>query len=177
MDNENRGYDNGADSREDQLDDFNEGLLASDSHNEWLRFVVDGQDYGINVLQVQEILRAGDITPVSGAAHFVLGVINVRGSIVTVVDARRRLNMPPREEGESIDWIVILDVNDEHVGLVVDEVLEVQVLDDSMAENMQGNNDFDVQGVIETPNGMMILVDANSMAGISEVVVEHGTAA
>ena len=161
--------------RDDALDDLNARVSAN--RNEWLRFVVDRQDYGINVLQVQEILCAGDITPVSGAAPFVLGVINVRGNIVTVVDARRRLGLPPREADGSIDWIVILDVNDEHVGLVVDEVLEVEVLDDSLVENLQGDASFQVEGVIEKETGMMILVDAITMAGINEASGQHGAAA
>lgn len=161
--------------RDDALDDLNERV--SENRNEWLRFVVDQQDYGISVLQVQEILCAGDITPVSGAPHFVLGVINVRGNIVTVVDARRRLRLKPREPGDSIDWIVILDVNDEHVGLVVDEVLEVQVLDSNRLEKLQGETSFDVEGVIETETGMMILVDASTMSGINEPAAQHGAAA
>lgn len=161
--------------RDDALDDLNERVSAN--RNEWLRFIVDGQDYGISVLQVQEILCAGDITPVSGAAHFVLGVINVRGNIVTVVDARRRMRLPAREPGEHIDWIVILDVNDEHVGLVVDDVLEVQVLDENRVEKLQGDTAFDVEGVIETETGMMILVDARTMAGINVVIGQHGAAA
>ncbi len=159
----------------DALDNLNERVSAN--RNEWLRFVVDRQDYGLSVMQVQEILCAGDITPVSGAAHFVLGVINVRGSIVTVVDARRRLGLPPREATDSIDWIIILDVNDEHVGLVVDEVLEVQVLDNNLVEKFQGDTSFDVDGVIETDSGLIILVDAAMMAGMNEVVGQHGAAA
>lgn len=161
--------------RDDALDDLNERVSAN--RNEWLRFIVDRQDYGLSVLQVQEILCAGDITPVSGAPHFVLGVINVRGNIVTVVDARRRLGLLPRDESDSIDWIVILDVNEEHVGLVVDEVLEVQVLDNNLVENLQGDASFDVEGVIETDTGMMILVDAAMMAGMNEVAGQHGAAA
>lgn len=176
MDLEQNGFDSFmGHGDDDSLDDLNERI--SGNPNEWLRFVVNDQDYGVSVLQVQEILCAGDITPVSGASHFVLGVINVRGNIVTVVDARRRLRLPPRAPGDTIDWIVILDVNDEHVGLVVDEVLEVQVLDNDKMENLHGDMTFEVEGVIETETGMMILVDARMMAGMSEVAGEHGAAA
>lgn len=165
----------GTDIPDDALDDLNERV--SENRNEWLRFVVDRQDYGISVLEVQEILCAGDITPVSGAPSFVLGVINVRGSIVTVVDARRRLRLAPREPGDSIDWIIILDVDDEHVGLLVDEVLEVQVLDSNKLEKLQGDTTFDVQGVIETDTGMMIMMEASMMSGMSESAAQHGAAA
>ncbi|MFO7551061.1 MAG: chemotaxis protein CheW [Haliea sp.] len=176
MDLEQTGFDSFTSLGEDDaLDDLNERV--SGNRNEWLRFVVNRQDYGVSVLQVQEILCAGDITPVSGAPHFVLGVINVRGNIVTVVDARRRLRLPPRAADDSIGWIVILDVDDQHVGLVVDEVLEVQVLNNDNVENLQGDMAFEVEGVIETEAGMMILVDARMMAGMNEVAGEQGAAA
>lgn len=176
MDLEQTGFDS-FNSRidDDLLDDLNERV--SGNRDEWLRFVVNRQDYGVSVLQVQEILCAGDITPVSGAPHFVLGVINVRGNIVTVVDARRRLRLPPRAADDSIDWIIILDVNDEHVGLVVDEVLEVQVLNSDKVENLQGETAFEVEGVIETEAGMMIMVDARMMAGTGDVAGEQDAAA
>lgn len=159
----------------DRMSELNDRV--SENHNEWLRFVVDRQHYGVNVLQVQEILCAGDITPVSGAQDFVLGVINVRGNIVTVVDARRRMRLKPRESGDHVDWIVILDIDDEHVGLVVDEVLEVQVLDNNRFEKLQGDTFFDVEGVIETDTGMIILVNAAILSGINEPATAHGAAA
>jgi purine-binding chemotaxis protein CheW len=165
----------GVDHRAEAIEELSARVSAN--RNEWLRFVVDGQDYGISVLQVQEILCAGDITPVSGASPFVLGVINVRGSIVTVVDARRRLQLPPREDADAMDWIIVLDVNDEHVGLVVDEVLEVDVLDEGKVEKLQGDATFDVEGVIEKDASMIILVNARVMAGVSETAGQHGAAA
>lgn len=165
----------GEDLRDTVLDDLNERVSAS--RNEWLRFVVDGQAYGISVLQVQEILCAGEVTPVSGAPPFVLGVINVRGDIVTVVDARRRLGLPARDPGEGVDWTVVMDINEELVGLVVDEVLEVQVLDDSKVEKFQGDTAFEVEGVIETDGGMMILVDASTIASTGAQTERHGAAA
>ncbi|PLW83954.1 chemotaxis protein CheW [Kineobactrum sediminis] len=175
---------NAEEQNDDTRVDFNDDdTLVAISHgsldncNEWLRFTVDRQHYGVSLLQVQEILCAGDITPVSGAPEFVLGVINVRGSIVTVVDARRRMKLPVRGETDNIDWIIILDISGEHVGLVVDEVLEVQVLDSSKFENLPGDKAFEVEGVIETEAGMMILVDARMMAGMGQAAEDQVAAA
>lgn len=139
------------------------------AREEWLQFMLEEQSYGINVLNIQEILYGGLIEPVPGAPSHVLGVINLRGSIVTVVDTRMRLGLSTGEPRES-EWIVILDVLDETVGLLVDEVLEVQLIDPSgiekMAADMSGREPH-VAGVIEKPGvGMLILLDAASVSGL-----------
>ncbi|QOC21180.1 purine-binding chemotaxis protein CheW [Wenzhouxiangella sp. AB-CW3] len=148
--------------------------------DEWLQFGLDGQQYGLNVLQVQEILCGARITPVPGAPAFVLGLINLRGSIVTVVDARQRLGLVPRPARET-DWIIILDVQDQSVGLLVDEVSEVMVLDPDRIEAMRGNDTGEdsrhVQGVIQTPAGMLILLDIESLVGLKELRYEQAAAA
>jgi purine-binding chemotaxis protein CheW len=168
------------DARAELSDD---DTLAGISHvrvyecNEWLSFTVDCQHYGINLLQVQEIICAGDITPVSGAQEFVRGVINVRGNIVTVVDSRRRLKLPARGDADNIDWIIVLDINGEYVGLLVDEVLEVLALDSSKFGSLPGHKAFEVEGIIDTEAGMMILVDARMMAGMVQSVENNVAAA
>lgn len=136
---------------------------------EWLQFTLEAQFYGINVLHIQEILYGGQIEPVPGAAAHVLGVINLRGSIVTVVDTRLRLGLPSREPGDR-EWIVVLDLFGETVGLLVDEVLEVQFIDPRAIEKMGsdlGDREPHVSGVLEIePAGMIILLDAASVSGM-----------
>lgn len=136
---------------------------------EWLQFILEDQSYGINVLQIQEILYGGLIEPVPGAPSHVLGVINLRGSIVTVIDTRMRLGLPSLEPGDK-EWIIVLDVLDETIGLLVDEVMEVQVINpdtiEKMAADMSGREPH-VAGVMEIPNvGMLILLDAASVSGL-----------
>ncbi|MEE4639270.1 MAG: chemotaxis protein CheW [Wenzhouxiangella sp.] len=137
---------------------------------EWLQFLLDDQSYGLNVLQIQEILYGGLIEPVPGSPPHVLGVINLRGSIVTVVDTRMRLGLESREPGAS-EWIVVLDVLGETLGLMVDEVLEVHVFNPDMVEKMAGSemvgHEAHVSGVIELESiGMLILLDAASISGL-----------
>lgn len=137
---------------------------------EWLQFLLDGQSYGLNVLQIQEILYGGLIEPVPGSPPHVLGVINLRGSIVTVVETRMRLGLESREPGET-EWIVILDVLGETVGLMVDEVLEVHIFNPERVEKMAGTDlvghELHVSGVIELDAiGMLILLDAASVSGL-----------
>lgn len=137
---------------------------------EWLQFLLDDQSYGLNVLQIQEILYGGLIEPVPGSPPHVLGVINLRGSIVTVVDTRMRLGLDSRDPGEA-EWIVVLDVLGETLGLMVDEVLEVHIFNPDMVEKMAGServgHEAHVSGVIELETiGMLILLDAASVSGL-----------
>jgi purine-binding chemotaxis protein CheW len=80
--------------------------------------------FGIEVQQVQEVLRQLDITPVPLAPDVIEGLINLRGQIVTAVDMRRRLGLPRRKEGEAAMNIVVRS-DDGLVSLLVDEIEDV----------------------------------------------------
>ena len=62
---------------------------SSGGISQWVTFTLNGEINGIDVMQVQEVLRMTPIAPVPGAPHFVLGVINLRGNVVTVIEPRR----------------------------------------------------------------------------------------
>ncbi|MEK9765813.1 MAG: chemotaxis protein CheW, partial [Thalassolituus sp.] len=61
---------------------------------QWVTFRLENETYGINVMQVQEVLRYTEIAPVPGAPAYVLGIINLRGNVVTVIDTRQRFGLP-----------------------------------------------------------------------------------
>lgn len=147
--------------------------------DEWLQFSLGDQQYGLNVLQIREIICASEITPVPGAPEHVLGIINVRGSIITVVDTRYRLSLPSREMHED-DWILIMDIEGQSIGLLVDEVSEVIDVDPDRIESMRTNDSATdsrhVNGVLQQPEGMMVLLDAGSVVGLKEADSTHRTA-
>jgi purine-binding chemotaxis protein CheW len=90
----------------------------------WVTFHLDGETYGVDVLQVQEVLRVGDIVPIPGTRDDVLGVINLRGRVVTVIDARRSFGLPSHQP-DSQARILIVETQGQVVGLLVDSVSEV----------------------------------------------------
>jgi len=67
--------------------------LAEDEVLQWVTFQLENETYGINVMQVQEVLRYTEIAPVPGAPDYVLGIINLRGNVVTVIDTRSRFGL------------------------------------------------------------------------------------
>src|SRR5690606_3043369 len=100
---------------------------------QWVTFRLDGETYGINVMQVQEVLRYSEIAPVPGAPSYVLGIINLRGNVVTVIDTRHRFNL---QSGEITDntRIVIIETEKHVIGIQVDSVAEVVYLRQSEIE-------------------------------------------
>lgn len=91
---------------------------------EYVTFLLGGEEYGLAIEQVREILRPPPITEVPRAPGHVLGVITLRGEVVPVLDARRCLSLPPAAPGPR-SRIVVCDGAEGRVGLLVDSVSQV----------------------------------------------------
>ncbi len=133
---------------------------------QWVTFRLEEEVYGVNVMQVQEVLRMTDIAPVPGAPSYVLGIINLRGNVVTVMDTRSRFALPPHEADDATR-IVIIEAEDQVVGIMVDSVAEVVYLKQSdieVAPNV-GNEESSryIQGVANRDEGLLILVDLDKL--------------
>jgi purine-binding chemotaxis protein CheW len=102
---------------------------ASENH-EYLTFALGDEEYGVAILKVQEIRGYDSVTRLPDAPEFIKGVVNLRGTIVPVVDMRIKFNLPSVSYDESTVMIV-LSVADRIVGVVVDSVSDVIRLDDT----------------------------------------------
>lgn len=131
---------------------------------QWVTFRLGDEKYGINVMQVQEVLRVAEIAPVPGAPSYVLGIINLRGNVVTVIDTRNRFGLMSRETDDS-SRIVIIETASHIIGILVDSVAEVVELRSSDIETAPnvGNEETSryIQGVTSRDNELLILVDLN----------------
>jgi len=101
--------------------------VTGDEVLQWVTFQLENETYGINVMQVQEVLRYTDIAPVPGAPDYVLGIINLRGNVVTVLDTRLRFGLIPAEVSDNFH-IVIIEAEKQVIGILVDSVAEVVYL-------------------------------------------------
>ncbi|MBL3528626.1 MAG: chemotaxis protein CheW [gamma proteobacterium endosymbiont of Lamellibrachia anaximandri] len=139
---------------------------ANDPVLQLVTFRLKDESYGINVMKVQEVLRVTEIAPVPGAPPFVLGIINLRGNVVTVIDTRSRFGLPSAELDDS-SRIVIIESEKQVVGILVDAVAEVVELneDEVDAAPNVGNDESSryIQGVATRENGLLILVDLNKL--------------
>lgn len=138
---------------------------------QWVTFRLDNETYGINVMQVQEVLRYTEIAPVPGAPPYVLGIINLRGNVVTVIDTRLRFGLSQTETNDQTR-IVIIETENQVVGILVDAVAEVVYLRQSEIETTPnvGNEETAkfIQGVCHKNEELLILVDLEKMMSDEE---------
>jgi purine-binding chemotaxis protein CheW len=87
-------------------------------------FRLGSEEYGVDIAQVQEIIRLVEITHVPRAPHFMEGVINLRGQLIPIIDLRTRFGMP-RVAATKSTRIVVTEIANKRVGMVVDSVSEV----------------------------------------------------
>lgn len=96
-------------------------------------FKIGNEEFGVDILKVQEINRMLKITQVPNAPYFVDGVVNLRGRIIPVVDLRTRLNMEKKEHNKNTR-IIVVELGDKTIGFIVDEVSEVLRIPKSITE-------------------------------------------
>lgn len=144
----------------------NTAQTADDPILQWVTFRLDNETYGINVMQVQEVLRHTEIAPVPGAPSYVLGIINLRGNVVTVIDTRQRFGLESALVNEQTR-IVIIEAERQVVGILVDSVAEVVYLRQSEIETAPNIGTDEsakfIQGVCNKNDELLILVDLDKM--------------
>ncbi|GAA0370384.1 chemotaxis protein CheW [Bowmanella denitrificans] len=133
---------------------------------QWVTFRLGDETYGINVMQVQEVLRYTEIAPVPGAPDYVLGIINLRGNVVTVIDTRARFGLDANEVSDNTR-IVIIESDQQVVGILVDSVAEVVYLKSSEIDSAPNVGTEEsakfIQGVSNRDGELLILVDLNKL--------------
>lgn len=140
--------------------------VQEDKLNQLVTFRLAREVYGINVMQIQEVLRRTTIALVPGAPSYVLGIINLRGNVVSVIDLRERLGLPYQEPKDE-SRIVIVEINHHVIGLLVDAVAEVIYVRQSEVEETPhvGNDEGNryIYGVVHKNGRVHILIDINKL--------------
>lgn len=132
---------------------MDEHVTHSDDLLQLVSFIVEDEEFGVNILRVQEIIRPIAITRVPNAPPFVEGVINLRGRIIPVVDLRKRFGFPPREH-DSSTRIVVVELHDKVIGFMTDAVKEVLRIERS---------------VMEPPPDLAVGIDANYIQHVAKL--------
>ena len=105
----------------------------ADTEGKYLTFSLAGEEYGIGILKIREIIGMQPVTSVPRLPEYVKGVINLRGTVIPVVDLRMRFGMPEREH-DARTCIIIVKIRQSSIGFVVDTVAEVQDIPDADIE-------------------------------------------
>lgn len=105
----------------------------SDELLQLVSFNIGDEEFGVDILKVQEINRMLTVTRVPNAPEYVEGVINLRGRVIPVVNLRKRFGLPPKEHDKNTR-IIVIELNGKTVGFVVDSVREVLRIPKSVTE-------------------------------------------
>lgn len=128
--------------------------------------------FGLDTAQVQEVVRVGAMTPVHHAPEFVLGVMNLRGRIATVIDLGTKLELSHTEIGPD-SRIFIVECQAEQIGLLVDRVADAIAVDQAelkpAPENVCGIQGRHFKGVYQVDGMLVALLDMASVLAIEDV--------
>lgn len=129
-------------------------------------FTLGDETYGVDIATVREIIRMQAITAVPGTAHFIEGVINLRGTVIPVVDLRKRFRLNEAEHGKETR-IVVLNSEGQEIGVIVDSVAEVLRVSSDAIEppsSMITTTDSEyLLGIVKLPDRLVILLDTERL--------------
>ena len=140
---------------------------AAAAHLELLTFVIAREQYAVDIERIVEIVTPRPTTRIPNADLSVVGIISLRGTIVTLVDVRRKLRHPPAGEPDADTRIVVVDYRNEMVGFVVDRVLRVvkTAAEDIEAHPVVHATELDesIRGVFRVGGALTILLDLDKL--------------
>ncbi len=145
--------------------DVNEELI------QLVSFKISKEEFGVDILKVQEIIRMMKVTKVPNAPDYVDGVVNLRGKVIPVVDLRKRLAMEIKEHDKNTR-IIVIELKDKTIGFIVDEVNEVLRIPKSITEPppkmVAGINSEYITAVGKLEDRLLILLDLEKVFGKEE---------
>jgi purine-binding chemotaxis protein CheW len=138
----------------------------------YLAFQVGNETYGLTLLQVQEIRSYTPATRIPNAPPYILGVINLRGAIIAVIDLRARLGLPPLDNSDST-IVVVVNINGKTYGLrgdAVSDVIEIQLdqIQTPPVTSLDENEKF-ISGLADVSNRVIMLLDPEKVIDVDLV--------
>lgn len=137
-------------------------------------FQAGGRLYGVNILDIREILRDAPLEPIQDAPPFVAGGIRIRGAVIPAVDLKDRLGMTHPSDNSDRSWVLIAHLGKGDVGFLVDSVSRIfKVEPDSILPApeliLSGLRSQYIQGVCNSEVGMLVVLDLNRMLVADEL--------
>jgi purine-binding chemotaxis protein CheW len=146
--------------------DEDDGEDEDSQEGKFLTFVLNKEEFGIEIRYVTEIIGIQSITGVPDMPPYIKGVINLRGKVIPVMDVRLRFEMEERAYDDRT-CIVVICINEQSVGLIVDRVSEVLDIPKSETEpppkGKRGENSRFIQGMGKVGERVKILLNANQL--------------
>ncbi len=132
-------------------------------------FKIGPEEFGIDILQVQEINKVTSVTKIPNSPSFIEGVLNLRGRVIPIIDLRLRLNLE-KIAHTSNTRIIVVNVRSRTVGFIVDAVSEVLRIPDSIIEEppllITGINTEFISSVVKMEDRILILIDLEKIISL-----------
>lgn len=138
-------------------------------------FRIGDEEFGVDIIKVQEIIRMAEITRVPNTPHYVIGVINLRGKVIPIIDMRRRLGLTETPYTKETR-IVVVEEENKIVGFIVDSVSEVLRISKSITEPpppmVSGIRSDFITAIAKLEGRLLILLDLEAVLSKEEEVEE-----
>jgi purine-binding chemotaxis protein CheW len=162
-----------------EIEQINETLdsitSVDDGTDQYLSFILADEEYGVEILRVQEIKGWDRVTSIPNSPHYLCGVLNLRGTIVPVVDLRLRFDMPAREYTPTTVIVVLKveGITERTVGIVVDGVSDAHNI---RPEDIKPAPDFGVsvntefiKGLVSLGDDMMMILNVDRLLSVEAI--------
>lgn len=154
-----------------QVSDQNNKDLESRTER-YIQFGLGNENYAVPLLSVKEVIPVPETTSLPNSPAFYIGIMNLRGQIISIVDLRKKLSIAPRKE-DLEEAVLIVEIEGVGIGLIVDSIN--RVLNISMGEvsevpevSSQVNAKF-IEGVYQSEDHLTILLDLSSILNIKDI--------
>jgi len=169
--NQNKKYLGSVNLSDEDLEDMSLEISYSEG-TRLITFILGEEKYGLDILKVRELISFPEgLTRIPGMPDFIIGMFNLRGLVIPVMDLRKKFKMSSEERHE-FSVIIIVEVDNKNIGLTVDSVSDVIVVKE---ENIQETTDLAVnvdtnfiKGVAKTKDEMVILLDIDFLLSKEE---------
>lgn len=146
-------------------------LEVQHNSDELLTFFISGQQFGIPILQVQDVLRAQAVTPIPLSNHEIEGVLNLRGRVVTAINVRKRLGLDKQDDNKGMS--IVVEHSSELFSLIIDSVGDVMRLKKDDFERNPATLDpiwreFS-RGIYQLDNNLLIVLDIAKLLAFEEI--------
>lgn len=143
-------------------------------------FNLGEEQFAVDILKVQEINRMTAITKIPGSPYEVEGIVNLRGKVIPIVNLRKKIGLPAKENDEH-SRIIIMDIQGTNMGLIVDAVDEVLRIPASIVESSptvsMGISSGLIKGIAKLEDRLIVLIDLQSLFGIEDIALMEDVAA
>ncbi len=146
--------------------DIGHGSSDSGSVSQLVSFRLANEEYGVDIMRVQEIILPGQITRMPEVPEFICGLINLRGHVIPIVDLRKRFGLPAAESDERTR-IIVVNLMSKTIGIVVDAVNEVLRINaeqiDPPPSSVAGIDHAYIRGLVRFEDKLLIMLNIDNV--------------